>query len=86
MTGDLWTDDDIRGFLDTPPTLIECLGLVTISLSSAHSGAESDTRHLASRILPLIVEWRSANGNSRVAKPQRERPVLLTVQHPIADC
>ena len=59
-TGDLWTDDDIRDFLDQVRPVIERAALVTVSLSFDYSGTEDDTRHLAALVVPTILQWRSA--------------------------
>jgi hypothetical protein len=63
--GDLWSDDDIRGFLGQVRPVIERAALVTVSLSFDYSGTEADTRHLAALVLPTIVQWRSAQGTER---------------------
>ena len=63
--GDLWTDEDIRDFLEQVRPVIERAALVTVSLSFEHSGTEADTRHLAALVLPPIVQWRSAQGMER---------------------
>ncbi len=66
--GDLWTDDEIRSFLDQVRPVIERAALVTVSLSFDYSGTKADTRHLATLVVPTIVKWRSAaqvsNGNA----------------------
>ncbi|MGA9912058.1 MAG: UPF0489 family protein [Paraburkholderia sp.] len=59
LTGDLWTDAEVTDFLDQMRPLIEQAELVTVSLSFGCSGSEADTRHLASRVLPLLKQWRS---------------------------
>ncbi|MDN7176972.1 UPF0489 family protein [Caballeronia sp. SEWSISQ10-4 2] len=58
-TGDLWTDDDIRYFLERVRPVIERAAVVTVSLSFDYSGTEDDTRHLAALVVPAIVQWRS---------------------------
>jgi hypothetical protein len=58
--GDLWTDEEVLGFLDTVRPLITTAVLVTISLSFDSSGTAADTRHLASLVLPKIQAWRMA--------------------------
>lgn len=57
--GDLWTDDDIRDFLEQVRPVIERAALVTVSLSFDYSGTEDDTRHLAALVVPAFVQWRS---------------------------
>lgn len=58
--GDLWTDEEVLGFLDTVRPLITKASLVTISLSFDYSGTAADTRHLASLVLPRVQAWRMA--------------------------
>jgi hypothetical protein len=58
--GDLWTDDEIRAFLQIVRPIIERAALVTVSLSFDYSGTAADTRHLAALVVPLILRWRSA--------------------------
>lgn len=57
--GDLWSDEEVLGFLDTVRPLITTASLVTISLSFDCSGTAEDTRHLASLVLPRIQAWRA---------------------------
>ncbi|MFT0171484.1 UPF0489 family protein [Paraburkholderia mimosarum] len=57
--GDLWTDDEIRAFLDQVRPIIEQASVVTVSLSFDYSGTEADTRHLAALVVPAIMQWRS---------------------------
>jgi hypothetical protein len=56
--GDLWSDEEVLGFLDTVRPLIKTASLVTISMSFDCSGTAEDTRHLASLVLPKIQAWR----------------------------
>jgi len=65
LTGDLWADNDILNFLQSIRAVIERAALVTVSLSFNYSGTESDTRHLAALVLPLIGQWRSALEGAR---------------------
>lgn len=58
-TGDLWSDDEIREFLEQLRPVIERAVVVTVSLSFDYSGTKADTQHLAALVLPLIVQWRS---------------------------
>ncbi|MEX4003606.1 hypothetical protein AB4Y38_32505 [Paraburkholderia sp. EG285A] len=58
-TSDLWSDAEIRAFLDHVRPLIERASIVTVSLSFGYSGTEADTRRLAADVLPLIRRWRS---------------------------
>ena len=58
-TGDLWSDDEIREFLEQIRPVLERAVVVTVSLSFDYSGTENDTRHLAALALPLITQWRS---------------------------
>lgn len=58
-TGDLWSDDEIREFLERVHPVIERAVVVTVSLSFDYSGTENDTRHLAALVLPFIMRWRS---------------------------
>ncbi|QDE67134.1 hypothetical protein BHS09_09055 [Myxococcus xanthus] len=60
-TGDLWTDDEIDGFLQNVRPVIERADLVTVSLSFDYSGTAADTRHLAGLVVPRIVQWRSTH-------------------------
>lgn len=57
--GDLWTDEEVVGFLDEVSHLICSAELVTISLSFGYSGSEDDTRHLAALVVPKILALRS---------------------------
>lgn len=57
--GDLWSDEEVLGFLDTVRPLITTASLVTISLSFDCSGTVEDTRYLASLVLPRIQAWRA---------------------------
>lgn len=57
--GDLWSDGEVLGFLNTVRPLIIGASLVTISLSFDCSGTAEDTRHLASLVLPKIQAWRN---------------------------
>ncbi|MHA7685915.1 hypothetical protein [Cupriavidus sp. PET2-C1] len=63
-TGDLCSDDDIRDLLQSARSIIERAALVTISLSFNYSGTEADTRRLAGLVIPAIVQWRSARGET----------------------
>ncbi len=58
-TGDIWSDDEIREFLEQVRPVIERAVVVTVSLSFDYSGTENDTRRLAALVLPLIMQWRS---------------------------
>jgi hypothetical protein len=60
--GDLWTDEEILGFLESIKHHIIAAELVTISLSFAYSGTEDDTRRLAELVVPAIVAMRTAQG------------------------
>lgn len=57
--GDIWSDHDIRAFLDITRPLIQKARLVTVSLSFGYSGTEDDTRRLAKMVLPMLTQWRS---------------------------
>lgn len=57
-TGDLWSDDDVRDFLQSARSAIERAALVTISLSFNYSGTEADTsarrpRHTGHRAMAI---------------------------------
>lgn len=56
--GDLWSDDDIRTFIETVSHLIRMAEMVTISMSFGYSGDSSDTQHLASLVVPEILAMR----------------------------
>lgn len=59
--GELWADAEIEGWLMQVQPLIQRATLVTVSLSFDYSGTEDDTRHLASLVIPRLIEWRSAS-------------------------
>ena len=56
--GDLWSDEEVLGFLKSVKHHIRSAELVTISLSFGCSGTQGDTRHLAELVVPRIVELR----------------------------
>jgi len=58
--GDLWSDDEILGFLGSVRTLIAQAQIVTVSLSFGCSGKKEDTRRLAKLVLPILAGWREA--------------------------
>ncbi len=70
--GDLWSDEEVLGFLDTVRPLIMTASLVTISLSFDCSGTAEDTRHLASLVLPRIQAWRADAGAPDGFEPEPE--------------
>lgn len=57
--GDLWSDEEVLGFLDAVRDHIRVAELVTISLSFGYSGSEDDTRHLAELVVPRILAMRA---------------------------
>lgn len=57
--GDLWSDYHVSTFLETVRPLVKGAALVTLSLSFDYSGSDDDTRHLASIVVPQIIQWRS---------------------------
>lgn len=58
--GDLWSDEEVLGFMNLVRPLIVDASAVTISLSFDCSGTADDTRHLAALVLPLIAGWRAS--------------------------
>ena len=59
-TGNLWSDDEIGGFLDQVRPIVERAGVVTVWLFFDYLGTQTDTRHLAALVVPTIAQWRSA--------------------------
>lgn len=58
-TGEIWSDHQVLEFINTLRPLIQNAVLITVSLSFDYSGTEEDTRHLASIVLPQIIQLRS---------------------------
>lgn len=57
--GDLWSDEEVKSFLQTCRPSIESACLVSISLSFGYSGTRSDTRRLVALVVPQIMDWRA---------------------------
>lgn len=58
--GDLWSDREIRGFLEAVRPLIEGAELVTVAMSFNHSGTHADTRHLTELVVPILLDYRGS--------------------------
>jgi UPF0489 domain len=56
--GDLWSDPEVLGFLETMRPLISQAELVTVSMSFNYSGTPSDTRHLTELVVPKLLAYR----------------------------
>ena len=56
--GDLWSDTEVLGFLQTVRPLVAAAELVTVSMSFNYSGTSTDTRHLARLVIPELLAYR----------------------------
>ena len=57
---DLWSEEEILGFLDAVAHHISSAAVVTVSLSFGFSGTPDGTRHLAALVVPRILALRQA--------------------------
>ena len=57
---DLWSDEEVAGFVDAVAHHIRAAAAVTVSLSFGFSGTPEGTRHLATLVIPRVLALRQA--------------------------